>query len=232
MVDFEYSVIRSSRRRTAAIRVFSNNRVTVTVPYSISELQIEAIVEKKSDWIRMRLESNLGKEPLFRPRHYETGEYFPYLGKNYRLEVREGLSMHVSVQDDSMIIWVPSELDNEARRAAAASQLSKWYRLRAREKLEEYVKSYSIKVGAQPKRISVKDLKSRWGSCSSRGGISFNWRIVMAPLEIIEYLVVHEMCHLVHHNHSPNFWALVASFVPDFRARKDWLRRNGVSLEI
>lgn len=231
MVDFEYTVIRSSRRRTATIKVFPDNRVTVAVPSFISEAQIEAIVAKQSKWIRMRLERNLDARKLCRTKQYETGEYFPYLGKDHRLEVREGLSGRVEIRDGNLVVWIPPRLEKGARKVAIAAQLVQWYRLRAKERLEEYVGTYGRRVGAVPGRVTVKDIKSRWGSCSGRGNISFNWRIVMAPPEVVEYLVVHEMCHLVHMNHSPDFWALVASFIPDFKARKEWLRHNGVSLD-
>jgi predicted metal-dependent hydrolase len=107
-----------------------------------------------------------------------------------------------------------------------------WYRKKAREQINERIKYYQPKVGVQPARITVKEQKKRWGSCSSRGNLNFNWRAVMAPSPVLDYIIVHELCHLKHHNHSREFWNLLASILPDYKNRREWLKKNGVRLNL
>ncbi|MGI5912195.1 MAG: M48 family metallopeptidase [Syntrophomonadaceae bacterium] len=127
---------------------------------------------------------------------------------------------------DSNIIILTSEDDKEKMKQT----LELWYRQKAREKILERISLYESIIVRVPGRIVIKSQKCRWGSCSSRGNLNFNWRLVMAPVEVIDYIVVHEMCHLIELNHSYRFWSLVAQVMPNYKQNKQWLEKNGAKL--
>ena len=107
------------------------------------------------------------------------------------------------------------------------SALIRWYSNRALAKIEERGRFHAKQIGVSPRSITIKAMRTRWGSCSTRGTISFAWNIIMAPEPVLDYLIVHEFCHLIHHNHSAEYWKLVGSFIPDHVERRKWLRKNG-----
>ncbi len=109
--------------------------------------------------------------------------------------------------------------------------LGRWYRKEARRLITDLVRVYTARAGATHKKIFIKDQKTRWGSCSRQGNLNFNFRLVMAPPDILEYIVAHEVCHLVHQNHSRDYWSLVASHYPRFREARKWLRSHGPALQ-
>ena len=110
--------------------------------------------------------------------------------------------------------------------------LTRWYRTHAEQKLQEKVERYAGVIGVSPAAVGFRTFKSRWGSCDSRGLVQFNWKIIIAPNRIVDYLVVHELCHLKQHNHSPRFWKCVESVFPGYRECREWLKQNGRLLQI
>lgn len=158
----------------------------------------------------------------------ENGDILFYLGEKRVLNVMREPRTRAKVKCvmDRILMWIPYEADFEYKREC----LEKWYRREAmliiREKAEEYAESLSVHF----KDIRIKDQKSRWGSCSSKGNLNFNWRIIMAPEPVCDYVVIHELCHLVFMDHSANFWNLVERICPDYRQYKKWLKDNGKQL--
>lgn len=128
-----------------------------------------------------------------------------------------------------MLLYIDKVI-NHARHFRQA--LEHWYRLRAEERLREKVARYAKRMGVSPRSVSVKSFKNRWGSCHLNGDIQFHWPIIMAPHYIIDYVVIHELCHLLHHNHSPAFWQCVARYYPDYLECKEWLKANGRRLTL
>jgi predicted metal-dependent hydrolase len=124
------------------------------------------------------------------------------------------------------VVW----LHGEALPVPRVRSVAGWYRGRARAAVETITRRESGRLDVDYTRLAVRDQRTRWGSCSSRGTLSFNWRLVLAPVEILEYVVVHELCHLREHNHSRAFWSLVDSARPSFRDERDWLTRHGPEL--
>lgn len=158
----------------------------------------------------------------------ENGDILFYLGEKRVLNVMREPRTRTRVKCvmDRILMWVPYEADFEHKREC----LEKWYRREAmliiREKAEEFAESLSVHF----KDIRIRDQKSRWGSCSSKGNLNFNWRIIMAPEPVCDYVVIHELCHLVFMDHSVNFWNLVERICPDYRQYKKWLKENGKQL--
>jgi predicted metal-dependent hydrolase len=139
--------------------------------------------------------------------------------------------MYPYSQSNPYLIYVPKSI-KENKEEYIKAALEGWYRIRAEKIFAEKIRFYAEKLKVYPKRIVIKDQKTKWGSCSSKGNINFNFRVIMAPENIIDYLVVHELCHLVHMNHSSDFWNLVKSILPNYREDEEWLKINGVNLNI
>jgi len=143
-----------------------------------------------------------------------------------RLTVAPGVrKISISFFRGQLAVTVPNE-DAESLKTA----LEAWYRSKAREVVDKRLNYYQSLVGKSPHQVRIKEQKCRWGSCSSKGNLNFNWRVIMAPLPVLDYIIVHELCHLVHLNHSREFWDLVGSIMPDYKERRDWLKRNGARM--
>ncbi len=230
-LDFNYHVRKSARRKTLAVTVHPDNRVVVSVPATYPQKKIVRFVEDKSDWIRKIIRANLQKVRQSHERRFETGEKLPYLGGEYTLLVEHGTPSRVILEDGHIYVRLPVE-GLAAKPSEVKKHLIEWYLDRALAKAKEKVPVYADNVGVSPFSVTVKSMKSRWGSCSMRGRISLAWNIIMAPEHIFDYLIVHELCHMVHHNHSPEYWKLVEAVFPDYRQCRKWLRENGIRLQL
>lgn len=229
-LDFPVSVKRTGRRKTVAIRIV-DGIVHVTVPMRLSESRILDLLRQKDRWIRRKLSED-GEKPKMRPRQFAHGESFLYLGSDHRLKLMEGARGKIRLRGDCLELSVPERLTGEAEKRYVRNQLALWYRDRASELLDAKTARFSGLMGVTPNHVEVKYFKSRWGSCSTEGTIKYNWRIIMAPQRIVDYLVVHELAHLVHHNHSPLYWKFVGSCLPDFHELRGWLKQNGPLLSL
>ncbi|MEA1992789.1 MAG: M48 family metallopeptidase, partial [Euryarchaeota archaeon] len=126
---------------------------------------------------------------------------------------------------------ISSQIGESEKRTKIRQALINWYRSHAKKKILERVEKYQSKIGVTPAKVRVKKQRKRWGSCSTRGNLNFNWRIIMAPMSLVDYVVVHELVHLTHPNHSREFWGMVASVLPDYDERRERLRIKGNRLE-
>jgi hypothetical protein len=206
--------------------------VVVAAPEKLSQREIMSFVEKKSDWVRKKLTLNREKQEKLSVREFVSGEKLLYLGTEQTLEVCERRSAGVSCEGGKIIVSLRPEMPAGSRAQFVRRALITWYANKALKKIEERVTHYIRIIGVTPRAVRIKALRSRWGSCSIRGGINFAWNIILAPEPVLDYLVVHELCHLVHHDHSAEYWKLVEKFLPDHRERRKWLRENGHSLTL
>lgn len=208
--------------------------VVVRTPQRMNESQIQEIVLKKAPWIleKMKMMKELVGFPL--EKEFVSGESFLYLGRHYRLKVfkvKEKLP-RVSLVGGRFKMYVDSSLDDEMRERVIRGALVEWYVGHAYQHLRERVYIYAPKVNAHPSRIVVKRQSKRWGSCTKDKVVAFNYKIIMAPMSVVDYVVVHELCHMRMRNHSPDFWVLLRSVLPDHEERKTWLRINGRRLSL
>ncbi|WP_434634937.1 M48 family metallopeptidase [Vibrio sp. SCSIO 43086] len=224
-----YSVLveRTSRKKTASLKV-DEGEVTIIVPKLLEQEKIDEILADKHSWILDKLAHYQAHSPSL-AREYVSGEAFPYLGRNYRLKVLMGDLTPTKLLNGRITVTVPdpSTQAHYIRRA-----LVNWYKRHANKKVREKVLRYANIVGVETGVIRVRDFKSRWGSCTPYGDLEFNWVIVMAPNRVVDYVVVHELCHLIHHDHSPQFWKEVERVMPDYKEHKEWLRVNGHGLSV
>ena len=232
MNNLAYKIERRPRRKTASISVSPKNEVHIIVPDHFSDEQVQSIIDRKTDWIRSKMRFNSEVKYPYKPKEYVSGEAFAYLGRNYRLNVVISDPAPVKFENGRFYVQVPPTILPLYRNDYIVSELTFWYQSRGLKKLKERVRIYSKRLDLKPLKVISKDLKSQWGSCTSKGEIFFNWKIVIAPISIIDYIVAHELCHMIHHNHSKEFWRLLQSILPDYKERKEWLRVNGSLLTL
>jgi predicted metal-dependent hydrolase len=224
---FVAEISRTNRAKSATIKV-EEGVVVVVVPKTLTQVRIKQLLDDKAQWIKQKIALH-PQVPVPHEKQYVSGEAFSYLGRNYRLKVTEGELTPIKLVQGCLSMTVP-KVASQHRMIRDA--LTSWYRRRAEQKLREKLIRYSLIVGVETNGYKVKSFQSRWGSCTPRGRVDFNWKIIMAPNRVVDYVVVHELCHLKQHDHSPQFWKLVESIMPDYAESKEWLRVNGAGLVV
>lgn len=225
----QYQLIKS-KRKTIAISFDRDGNLVAKAPYFTRKYEIEAFLLEKSEWIestRIRLMRAEEEEKALRLK-LENGDELYYLGEKRILTVvrEERKRAKINCVLDRLLLYVPYEADYAYKK----EQLEKWYRKEAAEVLADKANAFAGRIGVRFEDIRIKDQKSRWGSCSSKGNLNFNWRIIMAPEPVCDYVVIHELCHLVYMNHSEDFWRLVFAYCPEYKQCKKWLKENGKRL--
>ncbi|MGN1181091.1 MAG: M48 family metallopeptidase [Suilimivivens sp.] len=225
----QYQLIKS-KRKTIAISFDGDGNLIVKAPYFVRNYEVEAFVRSKADWIEataIRLKREKEKRENTRLK-LESGDMLPFLGEQRVLTVirEDRKRAKVNCAMERLLVFVPYDAGYEYRREA----LEKWYRKEASVIIGEKAEEYASRLNVAFKDIHIKDQKSRWGSCSSKGNLNFNWRLVMAPESVLDYVVIHELCHLRYMDHSEHFWNLVSGVCPAYRQYRKWLKENGESL--
>jgi hypothetical protein len=208
-----------SKRKTISLEVRPDGSLIVRAPMLTMPGQIEALVKRKQSWIREK-RAFVYRRSLEAPaKDFGAGEEFLYLGNSYLLEI-------VPDQEKPLLLRDKFYLSNLANNAAK-QVFEVWYKGRASQVIQERVDMFARKNGFTYKHIRITRAKTRWGSCGAQGSLNFSYRLVMAPLEIIDYVVIHELVHLKVRSHSKTFWSEVEELMPDYRRRIKWLKRNG-----
>jgi len=208
-----------SKRRTLSLVVETDGTLTVRAPLQMKEADIRRFIQAKADWIK-RKQARVRNEALA-PRQYQyvDGETFWYLGVEIPLRL-------VRNQKPALVMDGVFRLAKSAQ-PKAESVFTAWYRKQARRVLTERVSYFARNHDLKPGKLRISSARTRWGSCSAKGTLSFTWRLVMAPPEVIDYVVVHELCHLKEMNHSKTFWERVEAILPDYKRRRKWLKNHG-----
>lgn len=222
-----------SRRRSLVVRLDPEAGVEVRAPLGTGRARVERLLAEREAWILATIarwrELGLPRPP----RCFAPGEEFLYQGRAYRLELAAGNGRgraRVEAADGRLVVHLPVGLAGGGPVAAAALTrrvVLTWYRQAARAALTPLVARHSAALGVDPPQLIIADQKARWGSCSPCGVLRLNWRLVMAPPELMDYVAAHEVCHLRRLDHSPAFWALVENLVPDWRGRRQRLNQTG-----
>ena len=223
----DYTIKRGNCKKTLAINVTLASQVIVLAPNNFSREKIKTIVKKKALWILGKQEHFKRLAMLFPEKEFVSGEQILLLGRKYRLKIKE--ENHLSIPKLSgrrLFIYVHSNLAPEDRKEIIKDTLIKWYFIKSTKIIKQRITRYGKLLDLFPRKVIIKDQKKRWASCSSDSILRFNWRIAMAPISIVDYVVVHELCHLKIKNHSSDFWKLVSLAIPDYQKRKDWLKNN------
>ena len=223
-----YAIRRSPRRKkTVAVTVDPAGSVLVVAPVRLSSARLDEIVTRKAPWIVQRLRHAEGHGPPPAPREFVSGESVRYLGRHYRLKVHPDEPGAARLRGGWLHVSAPAGARQAAHVRAA---LVSWFRRHAARRLPERVEVWRAKSGVPPPRVVVADQRKRWGSCDHRGAIRLNWRIVQAPIRLVDYVVVHELVHLRHRGHGRDYWQAVGRVMPDYERRREELRRCGFAL--
>lgn len=222
-MQFEYE-IKYSNRKTLNISVERDRRIIVRAPESLSAEKIDKIVQSKRQWIKDKL-SHTQKYPILAlSKEFISGETLMYLGKNYQLLVVDERIEDIEFNQRFRI--------SKQSQTDANALFKKWYLHQALVKITPLAKQYAKSLGVTYNELKTSEMKYRWGSCTPANNIIFNWRIIKAPMYVLEYLVAHELVHLIEANHTPRFWNILSIQVPHYQKAKNWLKKNGHLLEV
>ena len=228
--DIDYQLLPGSDRKTTDIVIERNGVVAVRPPKDFSPEKADAVVESKRMWIYRNLAEWRDLNAVAVVREWVNGETFLYLGRSYRLSLISAQESDLKLKEGRFCL--NRKLINEGGTKAAKQAFEQYYSDKGLQRIKKRVDYFTPKVGVNPSRIIVKDMGYRWASCSKSNGLAFHWKCMMAPPKIIDYIIVHELCHMHHRNHSDTFWNEVDKVMPDYRERKDWLRINGSGLSL
>ena len=227
--DFPYKIVRS-RRATADIVIERDGSIVVRAPETIPDERIEDMVEAKRLWIYKNLAEWRDLNATRVLREYKNGEGFLYLGRSYRLLLAAEQAEPLLLKNGRFSLR--RDLVDAGSVEAAQKAFRDYYIARGQERVTQRVNYFAPKVGVTPRETNVRELGNRWASCSPNWNLAFHWKCMMAPQTIIDYIVVHELCHFHHLDHTDAFWNEVDKVIPKYGERKGWLRVNGAGLDV
>ncbi|MBU4350942.1 M48 family metallopeptidase [Patescibacteria group bacterium] len=211
-----------SKRKTIALLVSVDAMLVVRAPMTTSLEYIKDLVFKKRFWINEKKKQVLKNGDPTKNKEFVNGEEFLYLGETYRLKIENCEAVRLTDY-----LYFPEKYLNDGR-----AKMIEWYKQKALEKITERADWYSQIIGWKFKSISITKAEKQWGSCGPNGSINFSWKLMMAPLNVIDYVVVHELTHISEKNHSAKFWNKVKTILPDYESRQRWLKDNRMNFKI
>ncbi len=233
-----YQIRRSTRAKRARI-VVSVDKVEVVVPVRMPIAQVQQFVKSKQDWIasaRAKVDDHVAKTACFAPKIYRQGAMILFQGENYLLKVKPVNDTRcIAIEFNQVfIVSVPAVMQKKLTTSELSEQiraaLIAWMQDMASRQAVQYARQYQTLYQLQARSVRIKTQKSRWGSCGIHNDIYLNWLLILAPVAVFEYVVIHEICHLQHRNHSAEFWQLVAKHCPAYQQQRQWLKQHGASL--
>lgn len=228
--EIEFEIVRR-KRKTISIKIEENGHVIVSAPLRINKEYILKVVQSKADWIiknQDEIEKRGSKKVI---RELTEGSTVMYLGEEYPLQLifnesKKNITVERELVEKQRFIINTNSMDFKKIRVA----LEKWYREETLDIVTKRIDYYADNFKDKVTNIRVKEQKRRWASCTGKNAILFNWRISMARADVIDYIVVHEMCHMDHRNHSKYFWNRVEEIMPNYKEKHEWLKINGMNL--
>ena len=229
--EIHYALYKQDRKDVRIV-VDLVNGVVIYAPEEKSDKKIHDILSSKARWIHEKTQELDQVKIDVSPKEFVSGEKLPYLGRQYRLKVhRESQkSATIGFKQGKFIAVVPINWNQEKVQTTLEDNLITWYRKHGLKKIQERAAYYEHLLGVEAKSIQLKTQHKRWGTCTPDGNIYLNWRIVMAPVRVIDYIIVHELAHLRIPEHNQDFWNLVRSILPHYEEDKEWLRIHGMKL--
>lgn len=219
-------ILKRSRRKSLAISI-ANAEVVVRAPLNLDMQTIHRFVNKKRHWIASKLQQQQQRLTEVPARQYQQDEAWPYLGEMYRLDLQPASRCCIKREADTLRVATP-----RCEPEYLSKKIEQWYKQEAQALFEHKVEQLSGTTGIDYHSVKVRKTKSRWGHCTRDGVLQFNWLLLQAPERVVDYVVVHELCHRVHFNHSAAYWSLVASLYTGVAEAKHWLKENGHTLVV
>lgn len=230
----EYELVTSDRKKTIELVIDLNKGFTVKAPKGMTKENIIKNLHRKEKWIINNLDkmSDILKNET--NKEFVSGEKFLLRGRRYTLKVTKSKKDLPSLdfKKSKFLAVVPSQFTEEQYATILRPLFVQFYKRKAEIIINERMKKYLKYFKTEPKNIVVTELKNKWGSCSKNNQIRYNWRIVLANTSVIDYIIVHELCHMVQKNHSDKYWKEVKRILLDYEKSKEWLRINGENLNI
>jgi predicted metal-dependent hydrolase len=225
----EYSIVRR-KRKTVGITISPEKKIQVAAPKWVTNNQIQDIIKEKSSWIfnKLLFLEQTGSEYV--QRQFITGESYLYIGETFVLEILENNAIKsgtVIFNEGKLFIYVHSGMSADNMALLVKKSLTAWYRAQALIYINERILIYSKVMNLKPSKTTIKEQKKRWGSCTSDNKLNMNWKLIMAPTPIIDYVVVHELAHIKIKDHSQTFWRYVETIIPEYKTHRKWLKTNG-----
>lgn len=228
--NVEVQVRRSDRRHTIGLTVERDGSVVAVVPVSVPLGEVERQLRTRELWLHSALTRRMSLTPPATVKQYVSGEGFHYLGRAYRLRVTRAATGDDRIPALRLFQGMFHLRGDHAHRGREC--FVRWYSARSESWLAERMSRLQRRVGVDVRQVAVMDLGYRWASCSKSGRVNFHWRTIMLPPDMVEYLVFHELCHVLEHNHTPRFWTLVRRVDRDFERKERWLKENGSRFDL
>ncbi|MFA5961163.1 MAG: SprT family zinc-dependent metalloprotease [Parcubacteria group bacterium] len=217
------SKIIRSKRKNIALMVTHDAMLVVRAPMRTPLSYIEKMVEEKFAWIERKMRE-FERRPKATKKTFEAGEEFLYLGKRYKLEIVEGTT--IKVTEDHKLLFPRVFLWR------AKARMHDWYKKQAQEAISERTKMIAGELNLKYCSLKISNAKTNWGSCGPKNSLNFNWRLIMAPEAVVDYVIIHELMHIPEKNHSQKFWNKVATVMPEYKTARKWLRENSKVLTL
>lgn len=236
MLSFDYS-IRVSQRAKRIRLIVTPEKIEVVSPRGVSKKQLHSFVESHQEWVErtcLKLKEKKKNIKKLAPDRYENGVQIPFRGQQVKIKLQQSSVKQIKIQLDreELLISYPLALAYQENSELIRLAIISWMKGQAMLDVKHYVDVYAKMYELYPRSIKIKSQKSRWGSCGIHDDININWLLVLAPSEVMEYVVVHEICHIKERNHSTRFWTLVEKNFPAYQKQRNWLKKNGVSLAL
>ncbi len=223
-MDFHIEKIIRSKRKSFCIEIDEAGKILLRIPIKASDETIKEFIKKHSKWIEKKLNEIENRKIKYQIKKFVDGEKFLYLGKFYNLNI---------VKNQKIPLIFKNEFYLSKNYILNGYEIFKnFYKKMAKEIINERVKFYANKYGFNYNKIKITSANKRWGSCTGKGNLNFSYRLIMAPLKVVDYVVVHELVHLIDKTHEKSFYNKVEKILPDYKERKDWLNKNGYLLKI
>lgn len=219
-VDFE---VQYTNRKTFSLVIDRDKSIFVKAPIGASNEKISNFVNKKKKWIYQKI-NNKQKYKNIPEKEFVSGSSILYVGRNYNLDIDD--YKHKGIKFNGKFLLSRKAKNN------ANLLFKEWFIDKCKEKIVPLVEFHANNLGVNYNQVHIKDLKYRWGSCTSKNNLSFNWRLIKAPLSVINYVIIHELTHLIEANHTKKFWNIIKTQMPKYENSRNWLKDNGQILEI
>ncbi|MFW5703499.1 MAG: M48 family metallopeptidase [Patescibacteria group bacterium] len=232
-LEVSYTVQRA-RRKTIGIRITPRGTIDVSAPYLVPDFLIRRFLLEKKGWILQKLKKQAEIAESGQMITFGNGDYLPFFEETYLLKINtvpNASRPRLYAINKTFQVMLPDTMERHRAEVEVRQLVQDWYLRNTKPVLEQRVLRYADQMGVSYESIKVKDVTSHWGSCSTQKRLNFNYRIAMIPIELCDYIIVHELCHLTEMNHSPRFWRLVEEVIPNYKELRKMLRDRQITLE-
>jgi predicted metal-dependent hydrolase len=222
-MDIKYQIAKSrKRKKTISLRIINESEILVSAPYFTPTNEVNRFIKEKQNWINKTIQKYKKDSFKNKAKEYNTGEHFFYLGQSYPLEV-----FFEPFENEGVVFWNNIfHLNTRGNRDLRKSCFVSWYKKKAHDFIRQRVDFFSRMLNLRYGNFKITSAQSRWGACSEDNNLTFSFRLIMAPPDIIDYVIVHELSHIKEKNHSPKFWKLVEVVIPEYKKYRRWLKDN------